>query len=45
LKKTIKKIFLSNPEIDEVPAQDVVRKRIENIQSIWHNKHHNDVGF
>jgi len=45
LKKTIKKIFLSNPEIDEVPAQDVVRKRIENIQSIWHNKHHNDVGI
>lgn len=45
MKKTLKKFILSKPEVDELPSHGVIRKRIVNIQSIWHNEHHNDVGI
>lgn len=37
MKKTLKILFLSKPEIDEILSQCVIRKRIVNIQTIWQN--------
>ncbi|MGG9971838.1 potassium channel family protein [Ferruginibacter sp. SUN002] len=45
MKRIIKKIFLAKPEVDKIPVQGSIGNRIENIRSIWHNDHQDDIGI
>lgn len=45
MKKIIKKLVLAKPEVDDVPAKGGLQKRIQNIRSIWHNEHQDDIGI
>lgn len=45
MKQIIKKIFLAKPEVDEIPVKSSIGNRIQNIRSIWHNQHQDDIGI
>lgn len=45
MKKVLRKIILSGKDNDKTPSENVIEKRINNIRSIWHNEHQDDVGL
>ncbi|MEY3343989.1 MAG: hypothetical protein RL090_1673 [Bacteroidota bacterium] len=45
MKKVFKKIILSDKDSDQIPVDDVIKKRWSNIKSIWHNEHQDDIGL
>lgn len=41
----IKRLFLSKPEIDNVPEKGGLKKRLRNIKAIYLNENHDDIGI
>ena len=44
MKQFLKKLLLGTPSVDEKPYGNTIEKRIKNIQAIWNNDHHDDIG-
>jgi len=45
MKLFLKKLILGKPSVDEAPTQPALKKRINNIKTIWNNEQHNDIGI
>lgn len=45
MKQVLKKFILAKPEVDNVPVKGSIKNRLQNIRSIWHNEHQDDIGI
>jgi hypothetical protein len=41
----LKKLILGKPEVDHLPTDRALHKRIKNIKAIWNNEQHDDIGI
>lgn len=45
MKRALKKLVLGSHKVEPEKATGIINKRLQNIQGIWNNDHHNDVGI